>query len=229
MIAALACPPDPPGIAWVRLFVNGDTPVQKSWQALWEAVEADLSAIAPITVGAIVLQDWFATLLIENNFHHHQDIVMLQCDPGIQDSYALPANISIRPMLPGDLPCVARVDTMAFEPLWQNSLFALNRALPLAAVATVAELEGEIIAYQISTRNSLGMHLARLAVEPARKGQGIGSALVRDLCSQVEEQGISRLTVNTQSDNSVSLALYKKVGFQTTGESYPVFLHKYPG
>ena len=154
---------------------------------------------------------------------------MLQCDPGIQDSYTLPANISIRPMLPGDLPCVARVDTMAFEPLWQNSLFALNRALPLAAVATVAELEGEIIAYQISTRNSLGMHLARLAVEPARKGQGIGSALVRDLCSQVGEQGISRLTVNAQSDNSVSLALYKKVGFQTTGESYPVFLHKYPG
>jgi hypothetical protein len=32
-----------------------------------------------------------------------------------------------------------------------------------------------------------------------------------------------RLTVNTQSDNASSLALYKKTGFLETGERYPVY------
>jgi ribosomal protein S18 acetylase RimI-like enzyme len=32
-----------------------------------------------------------------------------------------------------------------------------------------------------------------------------------------------RLTVNTQSDNAASLALYRKTGFHETGERYPVY------
>jgi flavin-dependent dehydrogenase len=35
--------------------------------------------------------------------------------------------------------------------------------------------------------------------------------------------GASRVTVNTQKNNSASLALYTRIGFKATGEKYPVY------
>jgi hypothetical protein len=36
------------------------------------------------------------------------------------------------------------------------------------------------------------------------------------------------LSVNTQSDNRVSLKLYKDMGFSRTGEEYPVYTFEVP-
>src|SRR5512136_2612988 len=38
IISALACPPDPPTVAWIRLFVaSGKISLEDSWQKLWDA------------------------------------------------------------------------------------------------------------------------------------------------------------------------------------------------
>ena len=66
---------------------------------------------------------------------------------------------------------------------------------------------------------------ARLAVEPRLQNQHIGSALIRDLFLYSLENDIHEVTVNTQSDNQASLALYTKLGFSITGEKYPVFTY----
>jgi len=129
----------------------------------------------------------------------------------------------IRGMLQYDLPAVAAVDAAAFEPLWQNSLPSLERAYPQAVLATVVEADGRVLGYQLSTRNPLGAHLARLAVLPGLQGRGLGRALVADLIQQAEWHGMFHLSVNTQSDNSASLRLYKRIGFRETGERYPVY------
>jgi ribosomal protein S18 acetylase RimI-like enzyme len=47
--------------------------------------------------------------------------------------------------------------------------------------------------------------------------------IVTDLIQRLEKKGVARLTVNTQSDNHASLALYRKIGFTLTGEKFPVF------
>jgi ribosomal protein S18 acetylase RimI-like enzyme len=140
----------------------------------------------------------------------------------------LPAGSSIRTMFQYDLPAVAGLDMAAFDPLWQNSLQSLELAYPQAALATVVEAEGRLLGYQISTRNPLGAHLARLAVLPAFQGRGVGRALVSDLVQKAERLGMYRLTVNTQSDNAASLALYKKIGFRETGERYTVYQRQVP-
>jgi ribosomal-protein-alanine N-acetyltransferase len=95
-------------------------------------------------------------------------------------------------------------------------------------LATVAEADGQILGYQLSTRNPLGAHLARLAVRPEMQGRGLGRALIADLIQQAERHGMYHLTVNTQSDNLSSLALYKKIGFSETGERYPVYQLQVP-
>ena len=98
--------------------------------------------------------------------------------------------------------------------------------MPLSVVATVAEDNGCVIGYQISTGSRLGGHLARLGVRKEAQGRGIGSALVSDLIQRLSSQNLGRVTVNTQSDNAASLSLYQKMGFVQTGEQYPVCIYQ---
>jgi len=222
--AALACPPDPPAVAWLRLYVNdGRLNDKEGWPALWEAARCELAGLPGVTAAAIILRDWLCPYLEMSGFTTRQQIVMLEC--------AQPANIEnnnadsffIRPMLSYDLPAVANVDASAFSLLWQNSLPAFSLAYQQAAIATVAEAEHRVIGYQISTRTSLGIHLARLAVLPETQGRGVGYALAVHMMQQAGKRGVERFTVNTQSDNATSLALYKRIGFHETGERYPVY------
>ena len=115
------------------------------------------------------------------------------------------------------------LDAAAFSPLWQNSLVSLRYALSQAEISTVGMLGNELVAYQMSTRNPFGAHLARLATAPQLQGHGHGYLMVQDLLQKARQLGLSRLTVNTQSNNSASLALYEKIGFTRTGEHYTVF------
>jgi hypothetical protein len=97
VIAALGCPPDPPNVAWMRLFVNsGKVSIQESWQILWGSVRADLTPRGKFGVAAIVLQEWFQDLLISSGFTSHQSIVMLEREGVISDDQALPEGISMR-------------------------------------------------------------------------------------------------------------------------------------
>ena len=229
IISALACPPDPGSVAWVRLFVNsGKLSLEESWQTLWEAARLDLAHKQGFTVAAIVLQDWYYNLLINSGFSSRQSIVMLERDGQAPADISLPAGFSIRNLLQYDLPAVAGVDAAAFEPLWQNSLSSLEKAYPQAVLATVAEADGQVVGYQLSTRNPLGAHLARLAVRPELQGRGVGRALVADLIQQAQRHAMYHLTVNTQSDNLASLTLYRKIGFHETGERYPVYQLQVP-
>lgn len=224
LLAALACPEDPPDVAWIRLFAfASDIDADKAWSALWSAARSQLSDRKDVVVAAIPLQDWFTRLLHASDFVQTTDVMIL-----LWKGTELPAcrensQITIRPMNIDDLDQVEQLDRKAFGKLWRNSRNSLELAYRQAAIATVAEKEQRIIAYQISTANHLGGHLARLAVHPDSHGQGVGYAVLHDMLKQFERRGAKHISVNTQSDNIASLALYKKAGFQSTGETYPVY------
>jgi ribosomal protein S18 acetylase RimI-like enzyme len=229
ILSALACPPDPPMVAWVRLFVtSGKISLGEAWESLWQAARLELTRQGRFMAAAIVLQEWYHSLLIASGFSSHQSIVMLEREGQPSIEVSLPAGYSIRSMLQYDLPAVADVDAAAFDPLWQNSLPSLERAYPQAVLATVLEANGQVLGYQLSTRNPLGAHLARLAVRPELQGLGLGRALVADLTQQADRHAMYRLTVNTQSDNAASLALYQRTGFRETGERFPVYQLQIP-
>ena len=223
--AALACPPDPHSIFWIRLFAfHSSLSGPSVWSPLWDAAQRELASLGGATVAAIVTQHWFESILIENGFASAQHIVMLEWNRQPFKSYPAPAGIALRPMVFDDLPRVVEVDAAAFEPLWQNSLPALSKAFSQAIHASIAENESGFVGYQLSTGNPFGAHLARLAVRPEAQGHGIASALISDLIDHVcKDENLSRITVNTQSNNTASLALYEKIGFRRTGEQYPVY------
>jgi ribosomal-protein-alanine N-acetyltransferase len=221
--AALACPSDPEGVAWLRLFAHSSSvPLVDAWSGLWGTATTALQGRG-LTAAAITVSDWFGSLLTDSGFEGRQQIVVLEQNSFPFQQRPIPPDLQIRPMLEADLPTVAMVDSAGFARLWKNSLTTLRFGFLQAGFATVAQINDEIVGYQISTRNSFGVHLARLAVVPQQQRQGIGYYLVQDLLNQARLAGLHRLTVNTQNDNQASLALYQKMGFVLTGERYSVF------
>jgi ribosomal-protein-alanine N-acetyltransferase len=236
--AALACPTEREHIAWVRLFVySGRWSAESAWNMIWGTAREDIARAGGAQVAAIAIQPWFQDVLTGSGFESHQQIVMLEWR--LQSSTALAGaaslkrthiqdGIRIRRMTEADLPQVEKTDVSSFDPLWQNPLETIRRAFSQALYATVAENEQGIIGYQLSTGGGQRAHLARLAVHPDVQGKGAGRALLNDLFRYITYAGISRLSVNTQSDNRASLNLYQRTGFLRTGEEYPVYTFHVP-
>jgi ribosomal-protein-alanine N-acetyltransferase len=221
--AALACPPEREGIAWVRLFVySGRWSAENAWTMLWQTAREEIARAGGAKVAAIAIQPWFQNLLAGSGFENRQQIVLLEWR--YQPTAARETSgIRIRKMTEVDLAEVEKTDAASFDPLWQNPLETLRRAYAQAFYATVAENKNGIIGYQICTGGGQRAHLARLAVHPDVQGKGAGRAVLNDLFVFLTYMGISRLSVNTQSDNQASLSLYQRTGFVRTGEQYPVY------
>lgn len=229
VLAVLASPQEPPGVAWVRLFVHASrVSLADAWDLLWRTARGQLARTGGAIAAVICMQQWLVEAIRAHDFAHTQDIVMLELHD-LQTVSQLNAGAArLREMETADLPEVSRLDAACFSPLWQNTEEALRIALPQASVATVAEDSAGLLGYQITTANPFGAHLARLAVRPDAQNRGHGTQIVVDLAARLRRMGAARLTVNTQSDNHASLALYRRLGFVASGERFPVFCHTVP-
>ena len=222
-VGLLACPPDPPGVAWIRLLaVASGYPLIQIWQELWQRARAMLKDLAIDQAAVLVIPAWLPPLL-ENVGFSKQDSVRFmewsQPKPPMEPEHDLP----IEPLLSTNLTAVVELDARAFDPLWRHSREALSSALDHANYATVLRRQGEIIGYQISTLSEYGAHLARLAIDPEHQRQGLASYLVSDVIRHFVKRGHERLTVNTQGSNKRSQALYRGLGFEDLNQEFPVY------
>lgn len=227
--AAMACPPEAPRMFWIRLFVfSGQWNSENAWNFLWHTAREDVARAGGEKVAAIASQPWFQRALAASGFENRQNVVMLEWryQPWVRKEAA---GIRIRKMEEADLSAVEAVDSAAFAPLWQNPQDTLRAAFAQALYASVAEDERGIVGYQLTTGHGGRAHLARLAVHPSMQQRGVARHLLSDLLTRLTNQGIGKLSVNTQSDNFSSLNLYQKLGFMRTGEQYPVFVYEMQG
>jgi [ribosomal protein S18]-alanine N-acetyltransferase len=223
-LGALACPPDPPDTAWLRLFVSvDDVPPLELWNLVWPRARDALAAAGVRMAAALSLDGWVDNLLQAAGFQQTHSVVVLSrhrsAAPAVR---ATPA--TIRVAQPADYEAVAATDYVAFAPPWQMSASVIGDAIRRADYLTVAEAEGEVVGYQLTTPSQQGAHLARLAVRPAWQGQGIGAALVQDLIEYANHRNYRELTVNTQDNNASSLSVYERLGFARSRVQYPVYL-----
>ena len=76
--------------------------------------------------------------------------------------------------------------------------------------------------YAIAGRGGDTGYLQRLAVHPAARGRGLGTALVVDALVWLRRRGASQGLVNTQRTNEGARALYLACGFKLLPESLSV-------
>ena len=222
LMGVLACPPAPPDTAWVRVFaLRGNISADEVWQLLWPQARAALETMGAEQVAGLSLDDWIDPLYISAGFKQTHSVVVLAREADPAPSVDSPARI--RPASSADHATIVAVDSAAFQPPWQISETTARRAMAQACCLTVAEIDGQIVGYQLSTPTASGAHLARLAVRPEWQGRGVGAALVADMIQRCRQQGAQDLTVNTQDTNAASLAIYQRLGYRRNGTSYPVY------
>jgi ribosomal-protein-alanine N-acetyltransferase len=222
-IGVLVCPPDPPDTAWVRLFaLAGDESPQRVWKAVWPPARAALEAQRVKIVAGLSLDRWMEPLYAGSGFDQTHNVVVLTRRRG-RPLGASRNPARVRVARADDHSAIVAADLAAFTSPWQISSTVAQTAIAQAAYLTVAELEGEIVGYQLTTPNPDGAHLARLAVFPRWQGRGVGYALVADLVAHSEQNGAHAISVNTQDTNAASLAVYRRAGFELSGPRFPVF------
>lgn len=223
--AVLACPTDPPNIAWVRLFAC-------SWEIspdfAWKYLHAE--AVKHMTTGGVTarcfvlaLEDWFDALLQQNRYQKYQEIIILQRDLDPQPIQYNSEGLIIRKIESADLPGIAKIDASSFEELWIYSIQTLELAIQKSEMAFIAELQDKPVGYLLSTVSGNTGHLARIAVMPNNTRHHIATSLIEKLFIELVNKGVIHITLNTQSNNHASLALYDKMGFRRTGETFGVY------
>lgn len=218
----LACPQDPDKVSWVKCFGCDKTGNANDLFGSM-LIEAKRILTGQIDfIYALGLQNWFVNVLVHNDFQFFQDVVVLSLSIRLHKFFQT-SHVFTRPMELSDLPAVTNVDHESFEPIWTISSKGLEAAFLQSSHAAVAEIDRKIVGYEITTANDFSAHLARVAVAPNFQHAQIGFQLVNEMITHFIQNGITSITVNTQSNNTASLNLYKKVGFKETGDRFPVF------
>jgi GNAT superfamily N-acetyltransferase len=136
------------------------------------------------------------------------------------------AELSIRALVPSDLPRVGQAFRAAF-----NDLFSRNgHGLPVnddqvgAEIArTYLELDGENCLVVMRGTRVVGsgfLHVrgssggvGPVCVEPGAQGKGAGHALMSEICARADAQGVASLRLIQDAFNETSFALYTRFGF----------------
>ncbi len=227
--AALAAPIEPPGVAWLRILTCMEkTRCTADWKILWQQAQSYFQRHKPVEVAALVLNRWLRALLLESGFQLVDEVVNLELHLTASPALDAPPqpDLLIRTMQPEDLAAVAALDAAAFPPLWQNPLHDLRAAYRQSVYATVVEQDDRLVGYQLSSHAVRGMHISRLAVAPEAQHRGVGRFLSQDLLAYGYRRGVRDFSVNTQRSNQVSLNLYRRLGFETNDDVFPVLVYR---
>lgn len=223
IIGCYAAAVEPAQTAWVRLFACSALYSRKKlWEEFFQRSLKQYDQNV-VSINALGVENWFANLMKTTSFELAQKIIVYEWAKQPISYFELASPFSIRKMHHSDIEQVFHLDADCFEPEWQMSTTALDNALNQAGYAAVIEDQTKIIGYQITTEALSSAHLARIAIDPAYQGHKLGQFILNDLLIFYENTDISRLTVNTQSDNIKSQGLYEKSGFQLLDEEYPVY------
>ena len=223
--ACLAVAADPPPAAWVRVAAVTDaTDTPLILTAMFASIVDYLRQDSVTRLGWLLVESWPEAWIRGLGFEQDNFVeTYIKKDNEIPTVNAVPGLV-IRSVQDTDMQLLERIEADAFDPLWRHSETSLTLARRHALSFDVAELEGEVVGYQFSTPVQSGAHLARMTVDPAFQGSGVGTFLLAYAFERFRRDGIETITLNTQADNYASKKLYQRFGFQPSGQRFPVWV-----
>lgn len=227
--AILSVSPETQDFAWLRFFfTRRDGRHTSNFNLLLEHALTWLKSQGVPHLFSLATSGWFENLLITKGFNVQNRVISLVTSQ-ISGSLAnTSSDLVIRPMRLSDLPQIEELDRLCFSPPWQLNDLSLEKCYISSEYSSLVALAGKPFAFQITTRFLDNLHLARLAVDPKMRGEGIAKALLIDLSAHFQDGNIDLISVNTQIDNHPSLGLYKSMGFKQEGTLIPVYCFDLP-
>lgn len=123
----------------------------------------------------------------------------------------------IREMNVGDVPEIARLETICFSDPWSEKSISseLNNCL---SYWLVAEQDGLVVGYVGSQSVLDSADMMNIAVAPSYRRKGIGRALINALADHLVSKGIRFLLLEVRVSNTSAISLYKSLGFEQVGK-----------
>lgn len=121
----------------------------------------------------------------------------------------------IRRLTYADLPQVVAIERRAFPAPWSLSMFVLELSKP-GGVHLAAAVDGQVAGYCVCSRYDAVWHLMDIAVDPARRRQGVARALVAALLERLPSPD-DPVTLEVRPSNAAAIALYEAFGFRGAG------------
>ena len=135
---------------------------------------------------------------------------------------AMDHSVTIHPMLPGEAEAVSALEISCFPDPWSVNSLTEMFANPHAYYFT-AKKDGKIIGY-IGTLTVLDEgDILRIAVDPAERKQGVGTALFSALFRETPDIKIWNLEV--RESNTAAVMLYRKSGFALLAKRKAYYHH----
>jgi ribosomal protein S18 acetylase RimI-like enzyme len=116
-----------------------------------------------------------------------------------------------------DIDVIGSLDHEAFPDTPQPTS-SIRHAMELGERAILAVAKGETIGMALYTHGEPHTaYLHTLAVKPAHRDRGIGSALTVRVAKRVFADGATQLHLRTTDDNAGAVRLYRRLGFEHIG------------
>jgi ribosomal-protein-alanine N-acetyltransferase len=127
--------------------------------------------------------------------------------------------LQIRRLTYADLPQVIAIERRAFPTPWSLAMFVLEISKPSGICLAAWDVEGErprIVGYLICSRYDTVWHVMNIAVDPARRRQGIATQLLNAVIAKVDDPD-AQYTLEVRVSNVGGIALYEGFGFLSAG------------
>ena len=110
---------------------------------------------------------------------------------------------------------IAKIEAKVFSDAWSNKsiLETYQQTQAMVAVAVEENVVGYCILYIALDEGEI----ARIAVEPEWRKQGVGQGLLDYICDWCKQQGVERLLLDVREGNDGARRFYEKYGFVIDG------------
>ncbi len=127
-----------------------------------------------------------------------------------------PATFTIRDLGYSDLPQVISIERRAFPTPWSLAMFVLEVSRPTGVcLAAVDIASARVLGYLVLSRYDTVWHLMNVAVDPARRREGLASGLLEAMIAAAGPD--SEYTLEVRISNVAAITLYERFGFRSAG------------
>lgn len=120
-------------------------------------------------------------------------------------------------MGPSDLDGVMAIEEVSFPTPWSPEMFLEDFPRDFSDALVAAGTEDEVLGYAVCWTLAGESHLLNIAVHPARRGRGIGRALLSECIRRAARAGASLLFLEVRAGNEAAQRLYRSMGFVFRG------------
>lgn len=133
------------------------------------------------------------------------------------EDLTLPAGVIVRPMGRYDINAVVAIEGDAFATPWQADTFLGLLDRDGVELLVMTDDDDAIVGYAILWCILDQGELTNIAIVPARRGEGLGKALLLQVLGVARERGVQQLFLEVRASNEVAIDLYLRQGFEEVG------------